>query len=193
MAGVGIDDVTAFDLYSAFPASVQMSMRAMGISVEDPRTLTLTGAMPFHGGPGSNYVTHAIVHTLRHVREQPDATVLVEGSGYLVTKHAVGIYRSQPPDHLPEPSFNVQADIDAAAEPVQIDERASGAGEVVAYTVPFDRQGERSAGVVIVQVREARTVAMADEELTTVLLNSDGVGLRITVTAGEEINTARVS
>jgi acetyl-CoA C-acetyltransferase len=193
MAGLGIEDVTALDVYSAFPASVEMSMRSMGISIDDPRTLTLTGGMPFHGGPGSNYVTHALAGTLEHARERGDANVLVEGSGYLITKHAVGIYRSRPPDRLPEPFVNVQPAIDASAVPIPIDARASGAGQIVAYTVPFDREGARWSGIAIVQVGGVRTVALADEELTEILLTSDGVGLPVTVCAGDPLNSVRAS
>ena len=46
-AGVGLDDVAHLDLYSCFPASVNFAMDALGLSAEDTRALTVTGA-PSH-------------------------------------------------------------------------------------------------------------------------------------------------
>jgi len=36
-------------------------MKEIGISQDDPRPLTLTGGLPYFGGPGNNYSMHAIV------------------------------------------------------------------------------------------------------------------------------------
>ena len=40
-------------------ASLQFARDALGIT--DDRPLTVTGGLPYHGGPGSNYATHALV------------------------------------------------------------------------------------------------------------------------------------
>ena len=58
-----LDDVTRFDLYSCFPAAVEIAMKAFGLAGPaggDDRALTLTGGLGFAGGPGNNYSTHAI-------------------------------------------------------------------------------------------------------------------------------------
>src|SRR5581483_4180071 len=82
MARISLDDVTAFDLYSAFPSSVEMAMGAVGIAPDDQRPLSLTGGLPYHGGPGNNYVSHAIAHAFARARSSDDETILLEGSGY---------------------------------------------------------------------------------------------------------------
>ena len=63
--GLTMDDVDAFDLYACFPSSVEVARDSFGIAADDPRPLTLTGGLPYHGGPGSNYVTHSMANTLR--------------------------------------------------------------------------------------------------------------------------------
>lgn len=185
MADHDVDAITAFDLYSCFPSAVEVSARALGVQPGDGRPLTLTGGLPYHGGPGNNYVTHVLANTFAHVREHPDAAVLVNGNGYYLTKHAVGVYTSRPPDAVPEPSARVQEDVDAAATPLPFNRMAQGAGRVVAYTVPFDRDGDPAAGIVLADVDGTRTVALADDELTAVLHQDLAVGTPISVTAGE--------
>ena len=64
-AGLTVDEVGAFDLYACFPSSIEVARDSFGIAADDPRPLTLTGGLQYHGGPGSNYVTHSVANTLR--------------------------------------------------------------------------------------------------------------------------------
>ena len=59
-AGVELGQIDAFDLYSCFPSSVRFACDALGLALDDPRGLTLTGGLPYAGGPASGYVTHSI-------------------------------------------------------------------------------------------------------------------------------------
>jgi acetyl-CoA C-acetyltransferase len=193
MAKIGLEDVTAFDLYSAFPSSVQLAMRAIGLTIDDTRPFTLTGGLPYHGGPGNNYVSHSIVGAFRRAREGANETVLIEGSGYSITKHAVGIYSSSQPADLFDPDFSVQSLVDAKAAPVPVNEKASGPAEVVAYTVPFDRSGEPQAAIVLASLDDERNVGLAEPILTKELLEVDGVGLSVRVAVSDEGNTVLAS
>ena len=49
---LGIDDVELLDLYSCFPSAVELAGDALGIATDDPRGLTVTGGLPYFGGPG---------------------------------------------------------------------------------------------------------------------------------------------
>ena len=61
-AGIGVDDVAHLDLYSCFASSVCFALDALGIAEADARAaaVTVTGGLPYHGGPGSNYMTHSL-------------------------------------------------------------------------------------------------------------------------------------
>lgn len=48
-AGVGIDDIARFDLYSCFPSAVQLAAAAIGIRTDDRRGFTVTGGLPYFG------------------------------------------------------------------------------------------------------------------------------------------------
>ena len=69
VAGIGVDDIATFDLYSCFPFPVFVICEALGIDGDDPRGLTLTGGLPYFGGPGNSYSLHAIAETVAEMRE----------------------------------------------------------------------------------------------------------------------------
>jgi acetyl-CoA C-acetyltransferase len=192
-AGVSVDDVTAFDLYSCFPSAVETTLRANGLDVDDPRPLTLTGGLPYHAGPGNNYVTHAVANTLAHVRDREDARVLVHGNGYFLTKHAVGLYQSRPPASVRAADAEVQSRLDGVAAALPVERCAEGEGVVVGYTVPYDRDGVPTAAELVAEIDGVRTVAFADDELTAAAVEGEGVGLRVKVSAGEVAGLARLA
>ena len=69
----------------------------MGITADDPRGLTVTGGLPYFGGPGNNYVTHSIAQMMDDVRKAPGSKGLVTANGNYVTKQSAGIYSTEPP------------------------------------------------------------------------------------------------
>ncbi len=79
MAGRKLSDITAFDLYSCFPSAVEVAMAEIGIAGDDPRPISITGGLPFFGGPGNNYVTHSIAEMMNVVRKAPE--LLRHGDG----------------------------------------------------------------------------------------------------------------
>jgi acetyl-CoA C-acetyltransferase len=56
--------------------------------------LTLTGGLPFFGGPGNNYSMHAIVEAVARVRANRSSLAMVAANGGYLSKHSVGIYGS---------------------------------------------------------------------------------------------------
>ncbi len=186
-AGCGIDDVDFLDFYSCFPCAVEMGAEALGVDLSDRRGLTVTGAMPYFGGPGNNYVTHSIAVMVDKCRREPGALGLVTGLGWYVTKHAVGLYSSAPPPQgwRHADCSDAQARIDATAIPVALD----GAGEAVveAMTVSHDRQTGPSSAPVFARLGDGRRVVAlpADPSLPASLSGTSLVGQRIRVRAGD--------
>lgn len=178
-AGTGIDEVGAFDLYSCFPCALEMAADAIGLDVDDKRGLTVTGGLPYFGGPGNDYTLHAIATMTDRLRHS-GGTGLVTGLGWYATKHAAGVYGTDPPpsgwrhaDTAP-----AQAAIDATA--VEVTGDAVGPATVVASTVVSGRDGGPSAAPVVARLGDGRQVAAAaeDEELAG-LAGRNLVGERI--------------
>ncbi|HTZ10214.1 MAG TPA: hypothetical protein VMB72_14150, partial [Acidimicrobiales bacterium] len=55
-------------------------------------------------------------------------------------------------------------------------------GSVVAYTVPYDRDGAPQAAIALVEMGGRRTVARGDAALSAALVEGDGVGRAVVVT-----------
>lgn len=156
-ARLSIDEVDLFDLYSCFPCAVQIAAEMLGVPVDDPRPLTVTGALPYHGGPGNNYVTHSVASMVERLRAKPGTRGLVTGVGWYLTKHAVGVYQSAPPRHdfaRVDPAI-YQATIDAEPHP-ELALTPDGAATIETYTVNHDRDGNPSLGIVIARLADGR-------------------------------------
>lgn len=179
-AGVGIDRIAHFDLYSCFPCAVQMGRDALGIPQNDPRPLTVTGGLAYFGGPGNNYVMHSIATMLDRCRAQPGSLGLVTALGWYVTKHAAGVYSTDPgatPWRRRDPRA-AQAVVDADPKP-ELVEAPSGPATVETYTVLHDRDGAPIRGVVIGRLPDGRRF-LADTPTDRAVLESleetEGVG-----------------
>ncbi|MFO7962819.1 MAG: hypothetical protein R6U50_02760 [Desulfobacterales bacterium] len=95
-AGVSAEDVNVFDIYSCFPIAVFNACEALGLDIDDPRGLTVTGGLPFFGGPGNNYSMHGIVSVVRRLRDTASGIGLVGANGGYLSKHSVGVYSRRP-------------------------------------------------------------------------------------------------
>jgi len=193
LAGVGRDDVGEVDLYSCFPVAVQMAAEALGLPVDDPgRPLTVTGGLTFAGGPGNNYVSHAIATTVERLRAEPGRVGLVTGLGWYATKHAVGLYASRPP--AAGRSFavaDVQEEVDVLPQ-CRLDADAEGDVEIETYTVVVKRDGTPSHGIVVCRTLEGDRAwgsAQQPDDLAE-LMRTEGIGLKGRLTADGELTLA---
>lgn len=191
MAGIGLDEVALFDLYSCFPSAVEVACLEIGLAEDDPRGLTVTGGLPYFGGPGNNYVTHSIAQMIDALRARPGAFGMVTGNGSYLTKHSAGIYSTRAPRgrfRREDPSA-LQAAIDAQPT-VRVQTRPSGAAAVETYTVAFD--GERPVrGTVFGRLPDgARFVANVpqDPALLAQMVERDQLGRTGTVQASAQSN-----
>jgi acetyl-CoA C-acetyltransferase len=149
MAGVGLDQIDIIDLYSCFPVAVEIGAEELGLELDDPRGLTVTGGLPYAGGPGNNYVMHSIAVMMRRLRERRGALGLVTGNGWYLTKQSTGVYSTRPVEGVwtREDPAVIQRQIDALPHPVVV-ERPQGPAVIETYTVVHGREGYRQ-GIVI--------------------------------------------
>jgi acetyl-CoA C-acetyltransferase len=152
VADVGIDDVAHLDLYSCFGSSLNFARDALGLGPDDPRPITVTGGLPYHGGAGSNYMTHAIATMVDVLRADPGATGVVSGVGMHMTKHVYGVYSTEPGPLRAPGQARVQAEVDAAHPPRPIVDAHDGEATVAAYSVIHDRDGQPATGVLVCDV-----------------------------------------
>lgn len=136
-AGVGVNQLKYLDLYSCFPIAVFNALDALGLEANDPRGLTLTGGLPFFGGPGNNYSMHGIVSLVEKLREDPGSFGIIGANGGYLTTHAVGVYSTKPKSWSPGESSKLQAELDAVPSP-PVTRTPQGWANIESYTVLYN-------------------------------------------------------
>jgi acetyl-CoA C-acetyltransferase len=152
MAGLGMDEIDFIDFYSCFPVAVEMACESYGVAEDDSRGLTVTGGLPYAGGPGNNYPLHAVASMAEKIRATPGSKGITTGNGWYLTKHSACVWSSEPPspagagedDRVREAAATSQG-----ALPLPVAEEAAGRGAVDSYTVVFDREGAPAQGIVV--------------------------------------------
>lgn len=193
-AGVGLDGIDAFDLYSCFPSSVRLACDAMGIGLDDPRGLTVTGGLPYAGGPASGYLMHAIASTFDRLCDHP-GRALITGVGMHLAKHVAAVWSSAPgpppPANAPDLAA-LQAEVDAAAPRQPLLTTWSGSATVCAYTVAHGRDGSPTQGLVVLDTTDGRALARVyQQDLLVDAESRELVGADVTVTTDGRRNEAR--
>jgi acetyl-CoA C-acetyltransferase len=142
-------DLSLIDLYSCFPVAVEIACAEIGLAEDDPRGLTVTGGLPYFGGPGNNYVMHSIAEMAQRLRARPGAFGLVTGNGWFLTKHAFGLYSTTPVEGAwrRENPKDYQKEIDALAHPELVAE-PDGAAVIETYTM-VHRHEQAPMGIVV--------------------------------------------
>ena len=150
LANLTIDDLDYIDLYSCFPSAVQIAMNELGLSKNDPRGLTVTGGLPYFGGPGNAYVMNSIATMMKKLRTKLNSFGLATANGWYITKHGAAIYSSKPFEgdwNQVADTTNLQNSIDNQEKPNFI-ETPEGEATVETYTVVHSRNGP-DQGIVI--------------------------------------------
>jgi acetyl-CoA C-acetyltransferase len=157
-AGKQTADIARFDLYSCFPCAVLLASEALALDWRET-VPTVTGGLPFFGGPGNSYSLHAIATMAEQLRAEPGQFGLVLANGGFLSKEAVGIYSATPkPDWQPVLSERIQAEIDSQPIPRLL--TTSCEAEVETFTVTY-KKGQPSRGYVIAKAADGRIVARA--------------------------------
>ncbi|NOQ61396.1 acetyl-CoA acetyltransferase [Mycolicibacterium fortuitum] len=193
VAGITLDDIAAFDLYSCFPFPVFNICDGTGLAPDDERGLTLTGGLPFFGGPGNNYSMHGIAEAVNEMRDKPGQFALVGGNGGIASKYSVGIYSTGPADWVADGSAALQDEFNAQQR-VAITEKADGPATIETYTVRYDWTPR--TGIIIGRLDSDGSRFLAtttDEALLGLLTDGEPLGAAIVVTSGEKRNTATLA
>ncbi|MCY4213040.1 MAG: acetyl-CoA acetyltransferase [Gammaproteobacteria bacterium] len=176
------------DLYSCFPIAVQVAAAEVGLNGSNGSDaklpLTVTGGLTFAGGPLNNYVMHAIARMAEVLRGDPGGKGLVSANGGYLTKHAIGLYSTQPP---PRPFRHEapQAEVDALpARDLVADHK--GQATVEGYSVMYGPEGPEVAHIAGRLGGGERTWANCrDADTLDAMIQQEFCGRSMSLNAGE--------
>ncbi len=189
LSELGIDDCELLDLYSCFPAAVQVAQRELGVPTD--RIWTITGGLTFAAGPLNCYCLLPLVRAVDLLREQPARRALLTGNGGYFTKHSFVVLGGEPSasgfrtdsvqsivDAAPtRPTPNPDAGSGAVASPAQA---VSVEGTIEAHTVVYDRDGEPDKAILALLDDQGQRHFVTDVDPTVMadLIAHDRVGTR---------------
>lgn len=181
-ANTTASDIAHLDLYSCFPCAVASGASALGLDWRtDPRPLTLTGGLPFFGGPGNNYSLHGIAEMVTTLRANPGDLGLVLANGGWMTKESVGVYSTTPPAHFTAPKLP-----QTASEKVTLC-ATDCTGIVETFTVTHGRSGPEN-GILFARLENGqRAMAKTDAEGLAILREEvSPVGRKVAISVNTE-------
>lgn len=151
-AGVTMDQVDYIDLYSCFPAAVNFARDALGVSDRPGDKVTLTGGLPYAGGPAASYVCTSITKLVDRLKADRDGIGLISGLGMMMSNHCYGLFGTRPLEiHKPVDEAAVQAELDRIPlKLVRTD--YTGPCTIATYTTIHDRNGDATAAAAIVDL-----------------------------------------
>jgi len=166
LAGVSARDVDAAELYSCFPAAIQSFARDLKVAETCP--WTVTGAMPFAGGPYNSFSLEGVARMVEVLREgegndgSERRIGLVSNLSGIFGKQACALF-----SNLPNADGYRYEDITAAVAacdlPLALDGDYVGPATVVGYTVVFVG-GVPSHGIAICDTPAGRRTVVRSED-----------------------------
>jgi acetyl-CoA C-acetyltransferase len=186
MAGKTIADIQLIDIYSCFPCAVTAISDHLGLPGDGTVALTLTGGLPYFGGPGNNYSMHGLAEAVWQVREQEDRFALVTTNGGVLSKHASGVFSRQP-------SRLDWSKADTTINQDRLDRREQIAspkrGVVISYTVNYHK-GEPAQAIILGETgngeRFVSCTDPADRKTPLQMLEQDPSDRPVAVVPGEQ-------
>lgn len=196
-AGVGIEDIAYLDFYSCFPIAVSSIAESLGLPTDGTRALTVTGGLPFFGGPGNNYSMHAIATMIERLRADPGAHGLIVANGGYLSKHSAAVYSGRFIGAWRPVSSAVTQRRAGADNSIRVDETVTGRARIESYAAIFAK-GVPAAGFVIARLeadgaRCMAQVARGDAASLASLFEEEVIGRPIQVTRVKGLHQFRVT
>ncbi len=162
-SGLTPQDFSFIDLYSCFPIAIWTACESLGLSTDGSPPLTVTGGLPYFGGPGNNYSLHAISEITQRLRGKQDKCALVAANGGYLSKHSVGVYSSDLNENWKP--LTQRSTLGLCRSSVKVKEKVSGRGIIESYAAVYSR-GEKKKGFIVGKLVEGeqRFLAVANPE-----------------------------
>jgi len=175
------DAVDLVELYSCFPIAVEAYAAELGLPLN--RDLTVTGGMPFAGGPYNNYVLQSTARAAELMRQGQGKTALVSSVSGILTKQAFGLWTMAEP---PKPFVHADLSAQVAAEigTREVVDTFSGNARIAGYTVLHGR-GQAPRAIALADTPDGRRALITSEDagLIARLQESEFVGQTVRVEA----------
>ena len=175
----------AYDLYSCFPAAVKMFSKSLNLSSEIPKTIT--GSMPYAGGPLNSFVLHSTVKMIEKIRASEVKHGLVTGVSGMMTKQSFCVWGKGYQEKFVFDDVTEKAKLDE--NPIKLSNITEGEGEIIGYTVIEESVNAQKAVLYLDDEKKHRKVVSShDKEFINLLLEKEWVGKKVGFKAGQVVS-----
>ena len=172
----------AYDLYSCFPAAVKMFSKSLELGSEIPKTIT--GSMPYAGGPLNSFVIHSTVKMIQKIRALEVRHGLVTGVSGMMTKQSFCVWGKEYQEQFIFDDVTERAKLDE--NPVELSNIAEGEGEIIGYTII---EGSENAPKAVLylddEMKHRKVVSSFDKNFINLLMEEEWVGKKIKFKDGQ--------
>ena len=172
----------AYDLYSCFPAAVKMFSKSLELGSEIPKTIT--GSMPFAGGPLNSFVIHSTVKMIHKIRALEARHGLVTGVSGMMTKQSFCVWGKEYQEQFIFDDVTERAKLDE--KPVELSNIAEGEGEIIGYTIIEGSEHASKAVLYLDDEKKHRKVVSSfDKSFINLLMEEEWVGKKVKFKDGQ--------
>ena len=172
----------AYDLYSCFPAAVKMFSKSLELGSEIPKTIT--GSMPYAGGPLNSFVIHSTVKMIQKIRALEVRHGLVTGVSGMMTKQSFCVWGKEYQEQFIFDDVTERAKLDES--PVELSNIAEGEGVIIGYTII---EGSENAPKAVLylddEMKHRKVVSSFDKNFINLLMEEEWVGKKIKFKDGQ--------
>ena len=172
----------AYDLYSCFPAAVKMFSKSLELGSEIPKTIT--GSMPYAGGPLNSFVIHSTVKMIQKIRALEARHGLVTGVSGMMTKQSFCVWGKEYQEQFIFDDVTERAKLDE--KPVELSDIAEGEGEIIGYTII---EGSEHASKAVLYLddekKHRKVVSSLDKNFINLLMEEEWVGKKVKFKDGQ--------
>lgn len=187
MAELRASEMAHVDIYSCFPCAVHNACEALELPTDGSTPLTITGGLPYFGGPGNNYTMHAVAEMVQQLRGT-GAAGLVTANGGILSKHAAAVLTNnvQGTQHMDWSKAGALTWNTPQAHALRYCDEPTG-GTVLSYTVIEGRR-QPDLAVILGQTNEGeRFLANSNSATETAAMrDTSPIGLSVSVRRTQE-------
>ncbi len=174
----------AYDLYSCFPAAIKMFTKSLELDSEIPKTVT--GSMPYAGGPLNSFVIHSTVKMIQKIRALEVEYGLITGVSGMMTKQSFCIWGKEYKEHFIFDDVTERAKLDES--PIELSNISEGKGEIIGYTIIEGNENAAKAVLYLDDEKKHRKVVSSmDKNFINLLTEEEWVGKILRFKDGQAI------
>jgi acetyl-CoA C-acetyltransferase len=167
-------NIDFYDLYSCFPIAIQMF--AKSLQLKDINNSSITGAMPFAGGPINSFVLHSTVKLISKIRKQQKGTGIVTGVSGMMTKQSYALWSKNPVIDFIYKDFTNEAN--SIETPIELSNEVNGDGVIIGYTV-LKKNISKAVIYLNTADNKRKLITSSDKSIIESMENEEWVGKKV--------------